>query len=71
MYESTFTVSGMVCRNCEVMVSSAIERIEGVTAVTALPASGLVVVASERPVDPERVRAAVADAGYELAADPG
>lgn len=71
MYESTFTVSGMVCRNCEVMVSSAIERIEGVSGVTASPVSGLVVVTSERPVDPARVRAAVADAGYEVAAGPG
>lgn len=71
MYESTFTVSGMVCRNCEVMITSSIERIEGVVGVTASPASGLVVVTSERPVDPERVCVAIADAGYEVTTGPG
>jgi copper chaperone CopZ len=43
-----------------------VERLDGVRVVSVDSGSGLLTVASEQPVDDERVRAAVDEAGYEL-----
>ncbi|WP_328400425.1 heavy-metal-associated domain-containing protein [Streptomyces sp. NBC_00390] len=62
-----YRVTGMTCGHCEGAVSSEISAIAGVTSVTATAATGLVTVVSDAPVDEADVRAAVDEAGYELA----
>jgi copper chaperone CopZ len=63
---TTYTVSGMSCGHCESAVTQEVERLDGVRVVSVDSGSGLLTVASEQPVDDERVRAAVDEAGYEL-----
>lgn len=67
MPETTFTVTGMTCDHCVRAVASEVEQVPGVTAVATDLASGRVRVASDAPVDAEAVRAAVEEAGYEVA----
>lgn len=64
---STFTVKGMTCSHCVQSVTEEISALPGVTGVTVDLASGGVTVASEAPLSDEAVRAAVDEAGYELA----
>jgi copper chaperone CopZ len=64
--ESTFTVSGMTCGHCVAAVTEELSAIDGVSDVAVDLASGGVTVTSTRPLDPEAVRAAVDEAGYEL-----
>ncbi|GAA2250017.1 MULTISPECIES: heavy-metal-associated domain-containing protein [Streptomyces] len=64
---TVFKVSGMSCGHCEGAVSGEISRIPGVSSVTAVAKSGEVTVVSAAPVDDEAVRAAVDEAGFELA----
>jgi copper chaperone len=64
--DSTYTVNGMTCEHCDRAVTEAIRAIPGVSAVRVDLASNQVHVRSERPLDSVAVRAAVADAGYEL-----
>jgi copper chaperone len=67
MPETTYTVTGMTCDHCVRAVTDEVGRLDGVTAVDADLASGRVRVASAAPLDDEAVRAAVAEAGYEVA----
>ncbi|MFF3289652.1 heavy-metal-associated domain-containing protein [Streptomyces sp. NPDC003023] len=64
---TVYQVTGMTCGHCEGAVSSEISEIPGVTSVTAVAATGQVTVVSEAPLDEAAVRAAVDEAGYELA----
>ncbi|MGH4028390.1 heavy-metal-associated domain-containing protein [Actinomycetota bacterium Odt1-20B] len=64
---TVYEVTGMTCGHCEGAVSSEISEIAGVSSVTAVAATGLVTVVSDAPLDEEAVRAAVDEAGYELA----
>ncbi|MGW7469340.1 heavy-metal-associated domain-containing protein [Streptomyces xantholiticus] len=64
---TVYQVTGMTCGHCEGAVSSEISGLPGVTSVTAVAATGQVTVVSEAPLDDEAVRAAVDEAGYELA----
>ncbi|HEV7628710.1 MAG TPA: heavy-metal-associated domain-containing protein [Streptomyces sp.] len=64
---TTYKVTGMSCGHCEGAVSSEISEIEGVTSVKALASSGEVTVTSGAELDDAAVRAAVDEAGYELA----
>ncbi|MFE2494993.1 heavy-metal-associated domain-containing protein [Streptomyces scopuliridis] len=64
---TVYQVTGMTCGHCEGAVSSEISGIEGVTSVEATAATGRVTVVSQAPLDEEAVRAAVDEAGYELA----
>jgi copper chaperone len=66
MPETTYTVTGMTCGHCVRAVTDEVGRLDGVTAVDADLASGQVRVTSEAPLDDEAVRAAVAEAGYEV-----
>lgn len=62
-----YRVTGMTCEHCERRVSGELSAIDGVDAVTADAATGLVVVtAASRPSD-DAVADAVDEAGYELA----
>ncbi|MGE0299288.1 heavy-metal-associated domain-containing protein [Pseudonocardia sp.] len=67
MSEHTYTVSGMTCGHCVTSVTEEIGGIEGVTGVVVDLPTGAVTVSSDRPLDDADVRAAVAEAGYELA----
>ena len=70
MTESKYHVAGMVCQHCVSFVTEEIERIPGVTGVAVDLDSGRVTVASDAALDLADVRAAVEDAGYDLAARP-
>ena len=61
-----YTVQGMTCAHCVTSVREEVSEVPGVAAVDVDLASGrLTVTGSE--VDEQAVRAAVADAGYEVA----
>ena len=62
----TYTVTGMSCGHCEKSVSAEVSGIPGVTEVAADARAGTVTVSSAQPVDDDRIRAAVDEAGYEL-----
>ncbi|GHF36147.1 putative metal-binding protein [Streptomyces mashuensis] len=67
MSTTVYQVTGMTCGHCESAVTSELSALEGVTSVQAVAATGLVTVTSAAPLDDEAVRAAVDEAGYELA----
>lgn len=65
-----YLVSGMTCAHCVSSVTEELSAVPGVTDVTVdLKVGGLsrVTVGSATTLDPETVRAAVAEAGYSLA----
>lgn len=64
---SNFTVSGMTCNHCVMSVTEEVSEVPGVTAVDVDLASGRMTVTSDAPVDAQQIRAAVAEAGYQLA----
>ena len=62
-----YTVVGMTCQHCVNAVTEEVSGVPGVTGVQVdLPTGGLTVT-SEAPVDEAAVRAAVEEAGYEVA----
>ena len=66
-----FLVEGMTCEHCVRSVTEEVSKVEGVSAVEVdLNAGGVsrVTVSSAAPVDADRVREAVEEAGYSLAA---
>jgi copper ion binding protein len=67
MSTATFTVTGMTCGHCVSAVTEEVSQVEGVTAVDVDLESGGLTVTSEAPVDEAAVRAAVEEAGYEVA----
>ncbi len=67
MSTATYTVTGMTCGHCVSSVTEEVSQVAGVTGVEVDLASGAVTVTSETPVDDDAVRAAVEEAGYELA----
>jgi copper chaperone CopZ len=64
---STYTVSGMTCGHCVQAVTGELTALPGVDAVQIDLGSGSVTVTSEQPLEEADVRAAVDEAGYELA----
>ncbi len=62
-----YTVHGMTCDHCVASVTEEVQEIAGVTDVTVDLASGGVRVTSEEPVSDAGIRAAVEEAGYQLA----
>jgi len=64
---STYTVVGMTCGHCVSAVTEEVSQVPGVTAVDVDLASGGLTVTGETPVDETAVRAAVEEAGYEVA----
>jgi copper chaperone CopZ len=62
-----YKVSGMSCGHCEGSVSAEISALPGVTSVQAVASTGEVTVVSATPLQEEAVRAAVDEAGFELA----
>lgn len=68
MTESVYTVTGMTCGHCAASVREEVGTIEGVRAIEVDVPTGKVTVSSDVPLDVERVRAAVDEAGYRLTA---
>ena len=64
---STITVTGMTCEHCEKAVRAEISAIPGVSQVDVDVASGEVKILAEPVPDTATLRAAVQEAGYQLA----
>jgi len=67
MTSTTYRVIGMTCEHCVRAVSTEVARIDGATDVDVDLVTGEVVVVSDGPLAVEDVRAAVDEAGYEVA----
>lgn len=67
MSTTTYKVTGMTCGHCVQAVTSEVSKIEGVTDVDIDLESGNVTVTSETEVQDADFRAAVDEAGYEVA----
>ena len=67
MAEATYSVTGMTCDHCVRAVETEVGSVAGVTSVSVDLGAGRVTVTSADPVDPAAVRAAVEEAGFELA----
>jgi copper chaperone CopZ len=66
-HTSSYTVTGMTCGHCVASVTEEVQEIPGVTDVRVDLASGALSITSSRPIDDDAVRAAVDEAGYQLA----
>ncbi|WP_128378787.1 heavy-metal-associated domain-containing protein [Streptomyces cavernae] len=64
---AVYQVTGMTCGHCESAVTGELSELAGVSSVKAVAATGQVTVVSAAPLDEAAVRAAVDEAGYELA----
>ncbi|WP_416979392.1 heavy-metal-associated domain-containing protein [Streptomyces sp. T028] len=64
---TVYKVNGMSCGHCEGAVSGEISELPGVASVKAVATTGEVTVVSATDLDDEAVRAAVDEAGFELA----
>jgi copper chaperone CopZ len=64
---AVYQVTGMTCGHCEGAVAGEISGLPGVTSVKVVASTGQVTVVSEAPLAEAAVRAAVDEAGYELA----
>jgi copper chaperone len=62
-----YTVTGMTCGHCVASVTEEVREIPGVEDVTVALDTGALAVTASRPVDEGAVRAAVEEAGYQLA----
>ncbi|GAB3325514.1 hypothetical protein GCM10027451_50370 [Geodermatophilus aquaeductus] len=67
MSTATYTVTGMTCSHCVTAVTEEVSGLPGVTDVRVDLPSGGVTVTSDAPLDDDAVRAAVEEAGYEVA----
>lgn len=67
MAQATYTVDGMTCHHCVVSVTEELNEIDGVRTVDVDLETGRVTVDSDAPVPADAVRAAVTEAGYQLA----
>ncbi|MFI7598345.1 heavy-metal-associated domain-containing protein [Actinoplanes sp. NPDC049681] len=64
---ATYTVTGMTCGHCVQAVTGELEQLPGVESVEVDLPTGSVTVTSAGPLAEDAVRAAVDEAGYELA----
>jgi copper chaperone len=67
MTTTSYTVVGMTCGHCVNAVTDEVGAVPGVTGVDVDLTSGALTVTSGAPVDDTAVRAAVEEAGYEVA----
>lgn len=68
MTTTNYTVAGMTCGHCTAAVDKALRQLDGVTDVAVDLDTGAAEVTSSGTLDAGAVRAAVDEAGYELAA---
>ena len=66
MSEITYKVPAIHCEHCAMSIREEVSEVAGVRRVEVDLASGRVTVSSDQPVDDAAVRAAVAEAGYEV-----
>ena len=64
---NTYTVTGMTCEHCVHAVTGELSGLPGVADVNVDLPTGAVTVTSDAPLPDDAVRAAVDEAGYELA----
>ena len=64
---ATYTVTGMTCAHCVNAVTEEVTSIPGATDVQVDLTSGSLTISSQIPLDRNAVKAAVDEAGYELA----
>jgi copper ion binding protein len=62
-----YTVTGMTCDHCVASVTEEVQELPGVETVDVVLETGTLTVTSSQPVDDGAVRAAVEEAGYQLA----
>ena len=67
MSTQSFTVTGMTCGHCVASVKEEVSEVAGVQQVDVVLETGQVTVTSAEPLDESAVRAAVEEAGYQLA----
>ena len=67
MNAATYRVVGMTCGHCVASVTAELTKLPGVTGVDVSLDSGEVTVRSDQSLDLDDVRAAVDEAGYQLA----
>lgn len=67
MSTATYTVIGMTCEHCVNSVTEEVSQVPGLTDVEIDLDTGRLTVTSDGPVEDAAVRAAVDEAGYELA----
>ncbi len=67
MSTATYTVVGMTCGHCVDSVTEEVGQVPGVTDVDVDLTSGGLTVTSDTDVDDDAVRAAVEEAGYQVA----
>lgn len=67
MTTTSWTVTGMTCNHCVSSVTEEVSEVPGVEQVTVDLKSGLLTVTSEQPLDDAAIRAAVEEAGYQVA----
>lgn len=65
---TTIAVDGMTCGHCVNAVQTEVGKLEGVTDVAVDLGRGEVTIVADTPPDPEAIRAAVEEAGYEVRA---
>ena len=70
MTTATYTINGMTCGHCVNAVSTELGHLAGVSDVQVDLAAGTATVTSAAPLDPQAVRAAVDEAGYEVVDQP-
>ena len=63
----TYTVTGMTCGHCVASVTEEVREIPGVQAVDVVLETGALTLTSGEDIDDDAVRAAVEEAGYQLA----
>jgi len=63
----TITVAGMTCGHCATSVLEEVGSIPGVSAVDVDLPSDKVIIDSKQRVEPEAIKGAIEEAGYELA----
>jgi len=64
---SEYIVAGMSCQHCVTAVTEQVRAVAGVTDVAIDLATGLVSITGDPPLDHAAVRAAIDEAGYEVA----
>ena len=62
-----YTVTGMTCGHCVASVTEEVQEVPGVEDVAVVLETGYLTVTSNQPVDEGAIRAAVEEAGYQLA----
>ena len=70
MTTATYNVAGMTCGHCVNAVSGELSKLGGVSDVTVDLDTGKVTVTSDHTLDLDALRAAIAEAGYELTGSP-